>query len=1309
MKPSKISLLVLFFCSLIVWVSNPSELSQFNEVAQESYQDGPGEFFRFHHDIRTPVDATAPGYKQGYKLRELKKAQEAAAKKNRNNARTQSNGVLEWKERGPSNVPGRTRGLVVDPDDPNKNTWYAGSVGGGVWKTTNAGGSWGLITPDLSNLATTVLAMAESNHNTLYIGTGEGFGNLDGISGSGMFKSTDRGVTWSHLSSTVSFGDINRMIINPADENMVVVASNEGIYKTNNGGNSWTKVSNLTFVQDLKATPGNFSIQYAAQNGVGVLKSINSGDTWSLSNIGMGGLDRVEIAIAPSRPQRIFASCENGTSPKIMMSDNAGVSWSPVNIKLSSADLNFLNGQGWYDNTIACDPFNENVIYYGGVDLFRTILDGGTSENGVYTIGDDGFSSFMLLTSFTNATNGNLEVGTSANNATVEIRFGPGKSQKAHRFLVPVGASSGVAAANYSYTDYVTVPFEVWDITNNKQLMASFRDQGRDGVFNLIPSNTDNIDATLQSREYLYINNIEYNATTPSSNIALNGGHEFNKMFFIWPTLAIGGTFPPTSNSNLLFQFSSQPKLNATTIFITDGRGQYGNPNKNSLVHVDHHNIVMIPMSGSTYKILNANDGGVFVSNTSTTPGINDRNWTFAGRSYNTSQFYGADKRPGFDEYLGGAQDNGTWKSAANSSANASSGYLFKIGGDGFEVLWHSNDDKKLIGGSQNNNFERSTDGGNVWVSATSGLAGTHPFISKLANSKDNPEVIYTLSSSGVFKSTNFGATWVLTSITEKWGGANSFMDIDVSRANANIIWAGNGMINSANPFNLHVSTNAGASFTATNNYSLVPLGGITKLATHPTEPNTAFALFSFSGKPKILRTTDLGQNWTDISGFNSSNVSNNGFPDVAVYCLYVRSDDPSIIWAGTEIGIVESLNNGLSWTLLDDFPNVSVWDMKGQDDQVVIATHGRGIWTAKLESTQTGAVAKPVVLATGTSPQSVFMIKFQNEEMDSVQVILNSNLIGSLKNLSTGIYIVEVSNVPTGNVDTKLIGYKNSAPYHSVTYKGRQLALKNYANEYFNIVSNANDFYLDKFSATQFGNSNTSLQTVHPYVRNTDHTATLLVPMIVGNTNSTFYYRDVALVQTSDAGATFGQPDFKDYVAVEATEDGLNWVPLKDGYNSSLNQNWLTAYNANSNGTPSLEINQEVNIRNKFKAKDTLLFRFRLKANEDNTTSWGWSVDNIFIQQQPTGIEPTIIKDFSVYPNPTTGKFTVKYILTEKSPVTLQIADALGKTIYAASQPNSQIGEHETELDLSGQSGGVYFVQLKGIGGTKTIKLLIK
>ena len=114
----------------------------------------------------------------------------------------------------------------------------------------------------------------------------------------------------------------------------------------------------------------------------------------------------------------------------------------------------------------------------------------------------------------------------------------------------------------------------------------------------------------------------------------------------------------------------------------------------------------------------------------------------------------------------------------------------------------------------------------------------------------------------------------------------------------------------------IHVSTNGGVTFTAVPNYITVPMGGISGLATHPTEPNTAYVLFSFAARPKILKTTNVGATWTDITGFIGGAPSTNGFPDVAVYDLLVFSNDPNRLWAATEIGLVESLDGGATWAL---------------------------------------------------------------------------------------------------------------------------------------------------------------------------------------------------------------------------------------------------------------------------------------------------------------------------------------------------------------------------------------------------------
>jgi photosystem II stability/assembly factor-like uncharacterized protein len=1252
--------LVTAFCISIFLVvindqpeSTPQKRKHFN---------GPAEFLKFHHDIRTKFGESKPGYKPGYKLAELTKAKNTAHAF-RKNSRIAANGVIAWSERGPANVPGRTRGLIVDPDDATKNTWFAGSVGGGVWKTTNAGQSWTWLTPDLPNLATTVLAMAESDHNIIYLGTGEGFGNVDAIDGAGIFKSTDRGVTWNQLSSTVDFPDINRIIIDPSNADIVLTATNDGIYRSTNGGSSWIQVLDNALIQDLKASPNNFSIQYATQNSLGVLKSTDGGETWSLSNNGMRPNGRVEIAISPVDPLRIFASAQSelgGSQSDLYVSNNGGANWSLVEVLINNSLVELLGSdpndpnddQGWYDNTILCDPFDKDVVYVGGIELFRIDVGSSASQDN-YTILEE--VPFISLINFGAAFyQGRLNVGTIPEKFSVEIRFGQNQTQKAHRFTVPEGATSGVDDANYTFQNYVDVPFEVWDVTNNQQLMVSFRDQDRNGEFNLYEANTTSTTAIEQSREYLFIHGVNY-SDTQSSSIATSGGQTFERKYFIWPVLAEGQTWDESNlpESILTIQYSSIDRFASTTNFITNDRGRFGTSSKNTNLHVDHHNLIAIPTSGNTYRILNANDGGVALSNSSSTPGINNGDWSGPVEGYNTSQFYGADKRPGLDQYIGGMQDNGTWFSPNNQSASKTTNYTFAIGGDGFEAIWNNLNDQLLIGGAQGNFFLRSTNGGASWVNARNGLTGDFPFISKLANSKELPNRIFTVGDAGVFVSQNFGQNWTLTPINEKWIGSASFSDVEVSRANANIVWAGDGMTSN---ISLHVSTDGGKTFSTTNNYA--SLGGITKLASHPFEAQTAYAIFSQANSPKILRTTDLGQTWQDISGFSAGSSSNNGFPDVAVYCLYVRPDNPNILWAGTEIGIVESQDNGTTWVIVEDFPNVSVWDMKGQDDQVVIATHGRGIWTATINAPQSNFVKTPIIGRFATTPQKFLLLEFSSETVfDSVEVFVGSSKAGTITSFPSGTTRVELSGVTPGGKSIKTISYKNGAPFESSTKSVTQLNLLSTEENYVEFFKAQADVLTDGFTQTVFAGEPSSsrrvLQSPHNYAVNKEHTALLTHPFIVAENSATIVYPDIAIVEPGN-----------DYVVMEGTKNGLDWIELTARYDASFNTTWQNTYNANGAGTREMFVEHTINLHDFFSAGDTILVRYRLSSNA-TTTAWGAAVDYIAIQDVVLSPEATAVDDdFKIYPNPARGEFFIQYRATANDQPLLQIINTQGRVI---------------------------------------------
>ncbi len=943
------------------------------EVNGRKY-DGPEKFAYYQSAIRAGQDdldapRKYPQYKPFNKTAELQRALKSQFR-----ARSESNATFI--ERGPANVPGRTRSIILDPDDNTNQTWFAANVSGGIWKTTNSGESWTEIASDLENMAVVTLAMSEANSSVIYAGTGEGF-VFNGtfiLNGEGIYKSTDKGVTWLLLPSTKTneFINVSRIIVDPADEN-ILLASTSGyktlgggteevgaIMRSTDGGTSWSKVFDTTApVQQIVAAPSDFNIQYASVAfGGAVYKSTDAGLTWIRKSNRMVPGGRIELGVSYTNPDIVYASAQgtlSGSGSDLYITSNGGDDWDIVDVNFNNFPVDFLGGQGWYDNTVMVHPFDDNKVYFGGVNLFSVTrnpsLDGGTTS--FYDLETSEVEDFMSFSSFGNVSDagGRLDVNSvEAGDKTIEIRFGSGVSQKAHRFTVPTGQGSGVAALDYTFQDYVDVPFEVWNVTDDVQLMASFRDQQEDGKFNLIEENFTG-DGSTHSREYLFVNNVPYNASNPDENIAVNGGHENKEMYNIFPVLPLGANWDDTSlpDSKLVIFQSSITTLGGDLTVIADAYNEFDGNNsfqqgsKNG-VHPDQHWLtpVITDAESGTFKIILGNDGGIYLSDEGTDPGLTDNSWNWAGGSYNTTQFYGADKVAGEERYGGGTQDNGTWFSLANESASSTSEYEFFIGGDGFEVVAHYTDPLKFIGGSQFNGFRGTDDGGATAYNATNGLGGNGPFVSRLSSAYQDPDVLFAVESTGVFKSINFGRTWREIPITENWGFWSG-SDVEVSKADPRIVWAGGRMTASGSLF---VSVDGGESFEAVPNFD--DLGLCTGIYSHPTKDSTAFAVFSVANSPKVIRTDDLGQSWRDISGYSAGSTST-GFPDVATFALQAMPYDENVLWAGTEIGLFESNDAGETWNIINDFPSVTIWDFKIKDGQVVIATHGRGIWTADI------------------------------------------------------------------------------------------------------------------------------------------------------------------------------------------------------------------------------------------------------------------------------------------------------------------------------------------------------------------------
>lgn len=958
--------------------------------------------FAEHFDAVQGLNDGYATYAHGHKMREFQKALQKNAK------RGVKSTTLNWIERGPGNVGGRSRAIVVDPADPTLNTWFVATVGGGVWKGQrfiNQNGleqvEWTPLTDDLPSLAATTLDISQSNPDIMYVGTGEGFYNLDGSNGVGMFKTTDKGNTWTHLSSTAydrNWRFINRLAVHPDNPDIVVAVTHSGIFRTEDGGASFEKVfnapSNFAPVLDLKVNPDNFDVQFAAVSATSIIRSLDGGRTWEsvLGNF-VYGAARIELAISPSHPEVIWASIE-GTGARaerdffgdplpisdLYRSIDNGETWKLIEFtdETPSGAKTFLDDQGWYDNAIAVHPFSPDTVYVAGVNRWKAwVNDDGEFESSTVTAFNNR-TSFLALFNFVGSfASGTLDAGFLRANpdddvqdievsdmTSVEIRFGPGLTQKAHRFTVPANGGpagnggAGIPFTQYQYADYIEVPFQVWDVENNRQLMVSFRDQARDGDWTLIPSNTEGPGAT-HSREYLFISKYDYDDANPHPEFTEVGGLRKGLMYFFWPYLFLSGdgSWDPNNPSSGLLEIK----------FATVG-GRYRDTEswENGEVHVDHHGFEIIPIdqSKNEFHVLNVNDGGVAYSRDS------GENWLQGDETspgFNTSQFYDATKRPGFSMYIGGTQDNGTYASYNNPDNQR--GWRDMLGGDGFDVIWKGSD--SLMGSIQYNNIYRSLNAGTRWELAGNIGDFEGQFLTSLGWTPESGEVVFSISpEDGLLRSMDFGESWqkIPPVSFASWGGVGQGR-VRVSLADPSVVWAGYYLRRESSPATLHVSENAlnasqdvigggdPARIRPVNSPSFAPAAVIAGLATHPFTRATAYVTFAVACQPKILRTEDLGQTWEDLSGFVGSTdcESSNGFPDAQVWDLEVFPSIPWVIWAGTDIGIFESRDHGKTWSYADNgLPAVSVWRIRIVDDEVVLATHGRGVWTLDLNEVQT-------------------------------------------------------------------------------------------------------------------------------------------------------------------------------------------------------------------------------------------------------------------------------------------------------------------------------------------------------------------
>src|SRR4051794_18636915 len=172
----------------------------------------------------------------------------------------------KWRWLGPGNVGGRIRTIAISKSSPS--TMFAGSVGGGIWKTTNGGSSWAPVNDFMASLSVSTIVFDPANPAVMYAGTGEGYGNSDAIRGAGIFKSVDGGTTWTQLAGSARQSTaVNRIAVAPAGGTLLA-ATNTGLWRSVNAGSTFTFINTGITPQDVDFSPSD--PQKAMTGGYGV-------------------------------------------------------------------------------------------------------------------------------------------------------------------------------------------------------------------------------------------------------------------------------------------------------------------------------------------------------------------------------------------------------------------------------------------------------------------------------------------------------------------------------------------------------------------------------------------------------------------------------------------------------------------------------------------------------------------------------------------------------------------------------------------------------------------------------------------------------------------------------------------------------------------------------------------------------------------------------------------------------------------------------------------------------------------------------
>jgi photosystem II stability/assembly factor-like uncharacterized protein len=730
---------------------------------------------------------------------------------------------------------------------------------------------------------------------------------------------------------------------------------------------------------------------------------------------------------------------------------------------------------------------------------------------------------------------------------------------------------------------------------------------------------------------------------------------------------------------------------------ISHWYGGYGLP----YVHADQHGFAAIA-DGSTFKLIAVNDGGVHYSPDGGT------NWTPKNNGYNVTQFYDGDKNPIYDQYIAGAQDNGT-NLSPETSQGAMTPWTEPIGGDGFDCAWDKFKPNILYGSYYSNSILKSVDFGVTFQSITNGIGPTDVFHTTIAlNPFDSNHLVTATDKDSLYQTQDGGMKWKGRYLNF---GRSGIVKIAFSGHNGNILWAGSG------PNNLHVSIDKGTSFSAVDPPSGAASSRLTGINTSAENDSTAYLTMGVGGFPKIFRTRDLGQTWENITG---------NLPNTAVHTVIEMPYDSLELWAGTDIGLFRTFDGGQTWNYADGegIPAVSIRRLKIVGKEIVAVTHGRGVFTVtneKLPPFEMENMPPELVKIAFGEPETreVLVTFYTRSHHDSLHLMIN-NKVYKYYGETDGFSSFSESYIPEtteNKVAAWIVGYTNGT---SFTSNRDSIALLNSPLSSFTVdFTDPSTMNMDGLVFAQpSGFSRVGLHSSHPYAANHEYYAIINTPVLVKETSG-IYFKDIAIVEPGETGSEYPEEEMWDYVTVEGSLDGNVWTPLIQPYDCRKYSDWNNAYSAGSNIDNSLLKQEKIDLSAQYNTGDVVIIRFHL-FSDSYTTGWGWAVEDIVITDQYTDIRedeagPETFSLYGNYPNPFNPSTTIRFSVEPGKAATLEVFNIKGQKVKTLFSNKRFVAGGEQKIVWNGNNdadarvaSGVYFYRLSSGERMQTRRMIL-